>query len=315
MISFFFNDVRKAAPRRRRPPGFRAHEAQALQAAVGMRIDLVRGIKAFKKRIPLSQLTEALRSGNLTDLYRVVPWDRLPGDLEKAVAAVRRSAHRSSELQIARLPPHLNKNLRFDPSNPRMRGYLQTKTADLVGGIEESARQNIRNVIQRGFQVARPPQQVAEQLRASIGLLPNHEIAVENYRLRLYADGIPEARADDLADQYTDRLLDYRANMIARTETRNATNTGQLDVWKEAGNQGLLDRATTTKEWVVDGEPCEECQAMDGLRVPIDEPWIFENHDGTTSELMVPSESHPNCMCGMEVHFEDTEDAVEESED
>jgi hypothetical protein len=102
--------------------------------------------------------------------------------------------------------------------------------------------------------------------------------------------------------------------MIARTETKNAINRGALAVWKAGRDQGLIDE-TATKEWVVDGDPCEICEPMDGVQVPLDESWTIELLNGQEMQVEIPSQAHPHCYCGMELHFGKDEERNEEDND
>lgn len=87
---------------------------------------------------------------------------------------------------------------------------------------------------------------------------------------------------DRLAEELTsdDSFSDSRAERIARTETAMADVQGSLIGWKESG-------VVAEKEWIVaqDNE-CDECSALDGKTVPLDEE--FEDGDPPL---------HPNCRC------------------
>lgn len=305
----------KRSKRRSKLTMFKKHEALSNAIGRAMRVDLVHGITRFKNRISLDAIRGAWETGNYASLYTHVPWEKLPEDLEPSAKRMREAAGKSSELETLRMPEPVRRDLRFDLKNPAMKRYLDERTAGMVGFIEEDSRSVIRRAITRSFDQVRSPRAIALQVKDSIGLIPQHEIAVENYRLKLYSGGMQEDKADGLASKYADRLLDYRANMIARTEVRNATNHGQLSVWQAAGEQGLFNAERAVKEWVVDGNPCEICEPMDGKRVPLDDPWIIKYPDGETDEVDVPSESHPHCMCGMEILFEEDLEVEEDEED
>jgi len=87
---------------------------------------------------------------------------------------------------------------------------------------------------------------------------------------------------DRLATEIEDDSVfsEARAETVARTETAMADVQGNLIGWQEAG-------VVAQKEWKVaqDGE-CDDCQAMDGQTVDIDES--FEGGDPPL---------HPNCRC------------------
>lgn len=72
---------------------------------------------------------------------------------------------------------------------------------------------------------------------------------------------------------------DARAEMIARTESAAADVQGNLIGWKESG-------VVAGKEWKTGAGCCDECEALEGEIVPLDE----EFPDGDPP-------AHPNCRC------------------
>lgn len=90
---------------------------------------------------------------------------------------------------------------------------------------------------------------------------------------------------DELADliQQSEGFSDYRSEMIARTETAFADVQGNLAGWKETG-------VVESKKWIVaQDEVCDECHALDGVVVGLDEDFPGEGGDGPPL--------HPNCRC------------------
>jgi SPP1 gp7 family putative phage head morphogenesis protein len=92
---------------------------------------------------------------------------------------------------------------------------------------------------------------------------------------------------DELADAIQEEtgFSDERAEMVARTETAFADVQGNLIGWKESG-------VVEAKEWSVSqDEVCEDCLALQGVIVPLDESFDLggEPVDGPPA--------HPNCRC------------------
>ena len=273
------------------------------QMANFMTIDLIKGITTFKKKIKPEALKAAWQAGDYTKVINHIPWDKLPEDFEPAFGDVKTAAHKGGLIQLEALPPNINANLRFDLSNPRIERYMNTRAGEMIKYVGDDAKATVRMAVQESFSKALTPREVASRIKGSIGLLPRHVTAVANFRDSLIAEGRAPAQVEKLAAAYEARLLDYRLRMIARTETRLAVNYGQLSVWREGIAQGLIDPATAGKRWVVDGNPCDTCTAMDGVVVGIDDAWIIEYEDGTTLAVDVPTEAHPHCYCGMELIF------------
>ena len=57
-------------------------------------------------------------------------------------------------------------------------------------------------------------------------------------------------QVDDLVDKYHNRLINMRAEMIARTEIARAANFGQQEVWRQGIDAGYLDPTTFRRFWV-----------------------------------------------------------------
>lgn len=84
-----------------------------------------------------------------------------------------------------------------------------------------------------------------------------------------------------LADEYA--FSPERAETVARTETAYADVQGNLEGYKASG-------VVQGKQWIVaQDEFCDDCQALDGVTVGLDES--FPNDGGDGPPL------HPNCRC------------------
>lgn len=258
-------------------------------------VNLYKGITKFKKRISQEKLEEAWNSGNWANLNKVIPWENLVEDIYPAVVEVGKSIASAGEIAITALPPNINKRLRWDIHNPIIRKYITDKTSKLVVGINHETQQVIQNAVVRSYTHAMTPRHMAKLIKGSIGLYPAQHVALSNYQLKLMAEGKTGEKLEKLVDQYENKLLDYRAKMIARTEMRAATNMGQISVWRQAANQDLIDKRTAKREWIAEGpDPCPECEEMDGEETGLDEPWIMK--DGTQVDI-IPIDVHPNCYC------------------
>jgi hypothetical protein len=216
----------------------------------------------------------------------------------------------------------------FDLNNQRAIDFLQAYTFNLIQGMSLAARKAIQDVITRAFQQGGHPYDQAREIRSSIGLTSQQAQAVQNYRDALESgnpsqirdslsrelrDGrfdrsvlraineqttIPQARIDAMVDRYAARQLNYRAEMIARTETARASNAGQQEAWDQAVDQGLLDPAGTLKVWIAAADCCDDCaDVADSDGVPLDE--MFDTSEGPLDGPPL----HPNCRCSMGLEF------------
>lgn len=107
----------------------------------------------------------------------------------------------------------------------------------------------------------------------------------ERLREKMIANMEEGSGVDYLARSIQDVIeeaTEYRAFMIARTETTYATNMGTLAAYKGAG--------MTTKTWLTgeDERVCEICGGVNGETVGIDEEFSIGK---------VAPPAHPNCRC------------------
>ena len=91
------------------------------------------------------------------------------------------------------------------------------------------------------------------------------------------------------------RQIKYRAETIARTESLRASNMGQRALWKQAQDQGLLEREIK-RRLIVSGDDatCEICASMSDEVVGLDEPF---------SDGSIDPPIHTDCRCSVGLVF------------
>ncbi len=153
-------------------------------------------------------------------------------------------------------------------------------TGKLVVEITEATRQGIIGFVAPRLLDGKSNQQIARDLRTNnvVGLWSKQVAAVGNYWSRLVDGGMSESDADDRAGRYADRLLAYRTDMIARTETSFALNEGIRSTYKE-NDIKYLERVEDPV-----GDPKWDCSCREnnGKIYTVDE-----------AEGVLPE--HPNC--------------------
>jgi hypothetical protein len=176
---------------------------------------------------------------------------------------------------------------RFDGELPGAVKAAKKRAAKMVTGITKETERAIRNAIATAIKNGTPPLQAAREIRELIGLNSAQAQAVLAFREQMKKQGLKQDRIDAAAEKYSTRLLKERSEKIARTEIMDALNAGQHEAWVQAREDGLLS-ANATKEWIVtpDDLLCADCEAMDGVTVPLDEG--FDEGDPPL---------HPNCRC------------------
>ena len=294
--------------------GIKEQSLNALGASqeAGIRRAMVGNIKRVRQSYSDDYLLSAAAADDIDDITN---------DLEDAVTDavhphLRQTFAVTSAAAISLLGPMLggrggaargakgasNLRLRFDPSNPDIAKYIATRTGHLITATEEGVREVVNaSAIKAAVSdaiVGGSSAQVAARIRGSIGLTRPQVRAQANAYMNALQEGMPVAQAARQAAVMSDKQLSFRAQVIARTEVRNAQNQAQLDIWQQGVDEGMI-HAAAKKVWVVDGAPCPEwCEQMDGVAVGLDEQWTVTNTvTGETQVVDNPSATHVNCLC------------------
>ena len=119
------------------------------------------------------------------------------------------------------------------------------------------------------------------------------------------ADGKPIAKADvdRITGRYADRLLNYRGEVIARTEMIAALHAGQYEGMRQLIDTGKVRADQVTKVWSAtgDGRTRDTHLAMNGQTVRFDRPFVSPSgaqmrypHD---ESLGAPADEIIQCRC------------------
>lgn len=199
------------------------------------------------------------------------------------------------------MPKKVQVGMRFDALNPRSVEYIRNQGAALVTNVTETTRRGIQEIMRESFEIGITPRQTAERIKERVGLLPKHAKAVTNYRALLVSEGVKPAVVTKRVEAYRKRLLRYRARMISRTETMFAANNGNLALFNQAAENGLIDLNKTRKKFIVtpDDRLCKICRPIpqENTEVGVNEP--FQTSVGPK---MVPP-IHPGCRCAISLSF------------
>lgn len=224
-------------------------------------------------------------------------------------------------------PALADKLIRFDITNERAVRAAQRNELELVYGITDETRVNVRNVLVDGQRAGLNPRTIARDLRDSLGLTPQQERAVRSYRRALESGNWGNALGRELSSGQTDRTvrrmqrddgkmteqqieaaveryrknqIAYRAEVIARTESAKNVHLGLHEAFSQAIERGDVEADQLVREWIAGPRTRyarDQHQDMDGQQVKWMEP--FTAPDGT--RLMYPGSGPPehaiNCRC------------------
>jgi hypothetical protein len=194
--------------------------------------------------------------------------DIKPFDPETQITLAFYEAGESQLIDIGKL---IGAGVKFDLRSKEAEAWIKDFSAKEIKYINSANRAAIRQIKLRAFQEGLTIQEQRVMIKEFIGLLPKHVIAVGNYKDGLLKSGMDEATAQRLAAKYREKLLRYRANMIAETEGMSASNEGIRQTNLDAVKRGIISKDEYEMEWVASGlrNVCSRCQDANGKRAPI----------------------------------------------
>lgn len=299
---------------------WRQAEALAAKYRPGMQSAILAAWAKVADDLPMGAIERLLRAGAIEAIASLV--SETTGDLlgVRFTPLVRETFAASGGATIGRLPSPLA-GARFDLLNPQtVRAALRlestaldTLTAEVAGTVRQAAARSIEAGVN--------PRTVAREIRDAIGLAPNQEAAVANFRAaletigtnkdalgyelrdrrfdrtlaRLRRDGgtLPPDQVDRMTAAYRKRAVAWNAETHARTAALQAQRAGAKDAWETAMRDADFDRSRVTKRWVatLDNRTRDEHAEANGTVVQFDEPYPYDGG------VMTPGEGTYNCRC------------------
>lgn len=180
----------------------------------------------------------------------------------------------------------------FNVRNPKAVNW----TIDYVGGnireVEEETRKAVRVIIEEALKYGGHPYETAREIRQHIGLTERQTMSILNYQRKLDESGRSQTRVDNMVDSQIRRMIRMRAETIARTETIDAANQGQLLHWEDMAEKGYIDTRYIKKKWSTtpDDRLCPVCMAISGEIADINQSFSWGG--------MRPTR-HPKCRCSI----------------
>lgn len=255
--------------------------------------------KAFRRFVArvkdpevVSRVVARLRERDVTGALNVMSSyvEQFADELPKAFVRTARAELRNLATQAGS-----STDVSFDQNDKTAADLMDGARLDLIQNITDSQREAIQQALADGLRRGEGERQLARTIRSSLGLTANQYKAVDSYRT-LLEQGSAEALARELRDKRTDRtmqgaiqrgdiltdsqinrmvdryeqgMLDYRARMIARTESHRITSKARHEGWRQATDQLDIDPDRVHRTWnaVLDGRERDTHRAMHGQTV------------------------------------------------
>lgn len=184
---------------------------------------------------------------------------------------------------------------RFDATRPEAARWAATQAGGLIVEIITQQRQVVKDLAARSAMGVLSPQQVARNMRDSIGLTREQSLWVQNFRQNQITERMAAGASFDQAwtaseaatERYHARIHRYRSETIARTEILRASSEGRREGWQQGVEEGFID-TNWIKVWSTefDDRTCPECEDMEGETAPV----LGDFPEGDPP-------LHPNCRC------------------
>lgn len=290
----------------------------------------------------LGRVEAALASGNLDDAYSIIDSYvvRLGNAIVSMVPEVGRAEAEALAVQggLARMGVAIS----FNPADPAVVGAMQRNRLEFIRDFGQDQRLAVNQALTEAARAGEGPVAAARRFRDSIGLTSYQQGMVDRYRQLLETNSrqaldrdlrdrrydaafenaiagdfyLPPERINVMVGRYRERLLQLRAETIARTESGRVAETTRNISVEQAIMRAGVDRGLAVKQWksTRDRRTRDSHAAMDGQARLFDD--AFDSPRGAT--LMYPHDSDApaeeviNCRCTVVHHIFETKQEADE---
>lgn len=223
----------------------------------------------------LTTLAELIETGDEPALFAIT--DRVANQFagELTAAYVLAGQDSAAFLRLA-----LNVRIDFDQTNFAAVEAMRANRLEFVQAFTAEQRGAVRSVLINAAETGLNPRDAAREFRGVIGLTTRQEAAVRNYRRlleTLSADSLQRElrdrrfdrtvrraiasdepltgqQIDKMVTRYRERSLQFRSQVIARTEALRSAHEGSENLFAQAIVDGDLDPGSIVREWHTAGD-------------------------------------------------------------
>ena len=238
--------------------------AAADKSAPGLAAQIRGALEEMRGQLP--DIEDLIAAGDFDAVTRAI--SELP--VPEQVQATLRDALASTATAAAR-PEVASFGIELNRVNERAVRWATRHAAEQVTAISGTTRRSVNDAIVGAMREGVGAKPLARHLESLIGLTPGHAKAVDRLFRSFDLDDPGQVRqALKVAGRKADKLLRWRAETIARTETIRAANMGQQLVWDQALDDGLL-LIGAKKVWMATGDDrtCQICAVLDGETIEV----------------------------------------------
>jgi hypothetical protein len=293
--------------------------------------------RSYERHSQITQTTQYRLVGSIPpwqiDVYENDKWRQLARKLSKALGEhvfyivapiVSSLLHKASGDDLL---TDISIDLSFDPRDEQAANLIERSRFEFLSDFTAKQKRALRAALAEAQREGLGTAETARMIRDSIGLTETQWRAVQNYRNLLEGgssqslnrvlrdrrfdstvqsainrgDILTDEQIDRMVDRYTSRMLDYRAENIARTESHAAASAARHMAWKQMTDQLGVGDEDVIRTWndTHDKRTRHTHRAMGGQTVVGFQP--YQSPSGATlrypGDPQAPAEERINCRC------------------
>lgn len=278
-------------------------------------------VKQLRERLPESQVERLIAAGDVIGISALL----FTSDTGRSAFtdfrdAIRESIQRSALRFAKDIPASRQLRVQLDVFDPRTVAGIRAFEQTVIDKTGQTLSDAVRGAVEAGLREGVNPRTIARGIRDVVGLTKEQEVWVRNFRdelvrgdIRVFErqlldqrfvttlrkafanGGLSREQIDRMVASYRKRTIAYHAETVARTVAINSMKEGQLAIWQQAIDQGVIDDGDLTVTWrtKMDGRERDTHAAMNGTTIRFGERWLVPG----VGLVRYPGEREFNCRC------------------
>lgn len=278
-----------------------------------------------RKRFPTREVEHLIRIGDATGVAALImATPTMQHAFLNFRTAIRTAISTAAEYFTRDVPPtRVDGNLlrvQFDALDPRTVQAVRSFEKAVLEESGATIKDAIVQAVERGLAEGTGPAAIARGIRDIIGLTPTQEVWVRNLRDELVrgdlaalerrlldkrfvstirrafeGDGLTAEQIERIVASYRKRMIAYHADTAARTVAINSMKLGQVQIWQQSIEQGVVAAEDVESTWKtkLDGRERPTHHEMNGTTIQFGARWYVPG----VGYVSYPGEKEFNCRC------------------
>lgn len=187
----------------------------------------------------------------------------------------------------------------LDAAEARSLAWARTRALEAARLVASESGKSMSALLERAGKEGWTAAQTEHRLAMHAGLTRQQSSALERQRRAFAKEGIRPSWVDRRLSAQANRYRRQRAAKIAEHEAHLAAQMGQVSLWQEAEEAGLIAKGVLVQVWVtaIGERTCPYCGGLDGKAVSIGGTYDVESGGKTMRGPAPPI--HPRCRCAL----------------